>query len=88
MLSDENLGDILLTKEFSSYVNEKNFKTVFCRKSDPESKGKIENVVKYIKYNFLRGRTFTSRGRVKQIGFIMVRADSKRQRTCRDKEDT
>jgi hypothetical protein len=32
---------------------------VFCRKSDPESKGKIENVVKYVKYNFLRGRVFT-----------------------------
>ena len=23
-----------------------------CRKSDPESKGKIENVMKYVKYNF------------------------------------
>lgn len=33
---------------------------MFCRKSDPESKGKIENVVKYIKYNFLRGRFFTN----------------------------
>ena len=30
----------------------------FCRKSDPESKGKIENVIKYIKYNFLRGRKY------------------------------
>mgnify|MGYP000832440947 FL=1 len=31
---------------------------MFCRKSDPESKGKIENVVKYVKYNYLRGREF------------------------------
>ena len=53
------MGDILLTKEFRSYHNEMDFKVIFCRKSDPESKGKIENVVKYIKYNFLRGRTFT-----------------------------
>jgi hypothetical protein len=30
----------------------------FCRKKDPQSKGKIENVIKYIKYNFLRGRVF------------------------------
>jgi hypothetical protein len=30
----------------------------FCRKSDPQSKGKIENVIKYIKYNFLRGRVY------------------------------
>ena len=36
------------------------FKLHFCRKSDPESKGKIENVVKYIKYNFLRGRVFVN----------------------------
>ena len=27
---------------------------------DPESKGKIENVVKYVKYNFADSRKFTS----------------------------
>jgi transposase len=57
-ITDENMGDILLTKEFRSYHNQMDFKVIFCRKSDPESKGKIENVVKYIKYNFLRGRYF------------------------------
>jgi hypothetical protein len=34
------------------------FKPVFCRKSDPESKGKIENVVGYVKHNFLYNRPF------------------------------
>src|SRR5690625_6295224 len=29
-----------------------------CRKSDPESKGKIEQVIKYIKYNFAKHRIF------------------------------
>jgi transposase len=58
-ITDENMGDILMTKEFRSYYNQMDFKVIFCRKSDPESKGKIENVVKYIKYNFLRGRIFT-----------------------------
>ena len=29
-----------------------------CRKADPESKGKVENVVKYIKQNFLHNRTY------------------------------
>ena len=28
----------------------------FCRKADPQSKGKVENVVKYVKNNFLYGR--------------------------------
>lgn len=58
-LVEENLGDLILTKGFRALVSECGFKPRFCRKSDPESKGKIENVVKYVKYNFLRGRTFT-----------------------------
>jgi transposase len=55
---DENLGDWSLTEEFSRFCEDQPFTPVFCRKSDPESKGKIENVVGYIKKNFLRGRTF------------------------------
>jgi transposase len=54
----ENGGDIILTDSFRSYVKEQSFKLNFCRKSDPESKGKIENVVKYVKQNFLYNRTF------------------------------
>lgn len=41
-------------------MSSEHFQCVFCRKSDPQSKGKVENVVKYIKYNFLRGREFTN----------------------------
>lgn len=58
-LVKENLGDLILTKGFRALVRDCGFEPVFCRKSDPESKGKIENVVKYVKYNFLRGRFFT-----------------------------
>jgi predicted transcriptional regulator len=58
MLVKENLGDLLLTREFQNYCKQMDFETIFCRKSDPESKGKIESVVKFVKYNFLRGRTF------------------------------
>ncbi len=58
-LHDENLGDYLLTKEFKTYCNTQDFEVVFCRKSDPQSKGKVENVVKYVKLNFLRGRKYT-----------------------------
>ena len=57
-INDENLGTYKLTKEFSSYCSESNFEEVFCRKADPQSKGKVENVVKFIKQNFLRGRDF------------------------------
>ena len=54
MLVSENHGDLLLTQEFRSYVSYRGFSLHFCRKSDPQSKGKVENVIRYIKYNFLR----------------------------------
>jgi transposase len=57
-LVSENKGDLILTSVFRQYVHGKGFKLRFCRKSDPESKGKIENVIKYIKNNFLYNRTF------------------------------
>lgn len=59
-ISKENLGDYLLTNGFRRFVNDIGFEVIFCRKGDPESKGKIENVVKYVKYNFLRGRKYTN----------------------------
>jgi Integrase core domain len=59
-LVDENKGELILTEAFRKYAEHRGLKLHFCRKSDPESKGKIENVVKYIKYNFLRGRIFVN----------------------------
>lgn len=50
-LTDENKGNLILTEKFKSYTQQRPFKLHFCRKADPESKGKIENVVKYIKQN-------------------------------------
>ena len=60
LIVDENLGDVLLTGEFRTYCNQMDFKTIFCRKADPESKGKVENVVGFVKKNFLRGRIYTN----------------------------
>lgn len=58
-VNDENLGDILLTDGFSCFCQQYPFEPVFCKKADPESKGKVENVVRFVKYNFLKGRLFT-----------------------------
>jgi len=58
-LVSENHGDLLLTQEFKSYVTYRGFSLHFCRKADPQSKGKVENVIRYIKYNFLRGRKYS-----------------------------
>ena len=57
-LTDENRGDLLLTSAFKDYCRERKFHLHFCRKADPQSKGKIENVVKYVKQNFLYNRPF------------------------------
>lgn len=58
LLHDENMGDYILTSHFRRLVGECGFNAIFCRKSDPESKGKVENVVKYTKINFLAGYDF------------------------------
>ena len=57
-IHNENLGDYLLTDTFGAYCKTQDFKAVFCRKADPQTKGKVENVVKYVKQNFLRGRKY------------------------------
>ena len=54
------MGDYLLTNGFGRFVNDIGFEVIFCRKGNPGSKGKIENVVKYVKENFLRGRKYTN----------------------------
>jgi len=59
-LVDENKGDLIMTEAFRKYAEYRGFKLHFCRKSDPQSKGKVKNVVKYNKYNFLRGRIFVN----------------------------
>ncbi len=60
ILISENYGDLILTYEFSAYRNDKGFSIHMLRKSDPESKGRIENVVGYVKKNFSKNRTFYS----------------------------
>ena len=56
LLVEERMGELLLTREFKDYVFEQEFQLHFCRKADPQSKGKVENVVKYVKNNFLYAR--------------------------------
>ena len=58
MVVDENYGDIVYTKQFKVFLEEMNLKMFVCRKADPETKGKIENLIKYVKYNFLQVRNF------------------------------
>ncbi len=55
----ENHGDIIYTEGFQNYLCEVKFEVFLCRGADPESKGKVENVVKYAKHGFAEHRIFT-----------------------------
>jgi hypothetical protein len=54
----ENNGDYIMTDVFERYQASRSFKVVFCRAGDPESKGKVENTVRYVKGNFLFNRIY------------------------------
>jgi transposase len=58
MVVSENHGDIIYTRDFLYFIEEMGLRIYVCRKADPESKGKVENTVKYVKYNFLGTRDF------------------------------
>ena len=58
LVVSENHGDIIYTEGFQNYISSVKFKVYLCRGYDPESKGKIEAVVKYAKNNFAKYRTF------------------------------
>ncbi|MCO5387619.1 MAG: IS21 family transposase [Desulfosporosinus sp.] len=55
---DENYGDIMFTYEFEQFKQSEKLDVYLCRKADPESKGKVESVVKFIKINFLENRFY------------------------------
>jgi hypothetical protein len=54
----ENHGDIIYTAGFQNYIDTVGFDIYLCRGSDPESKGRIENVIKYAKHGFAEHRIF------------------------------
>jgi transposase len=58
MVVRENKGDILLTNDFKTFRDEMGFDLYVCRKSDPQSKGKVENLVNFVKRSFFATRSF------------------------------
>lgn len=54
----ENSGDIIYTYEFEKFRQDCRMEIYLCRGADPESKGKIENTVKFMKGNFLNNRLY------------------------------
>ncbi len=59
MVIKENFGDIFYTEQFEQFRQKMGFRIYLCRAGDPESKGRIEAVIKYLKGGFAKNRTFT-----------------------------
>lgn len=79
MVVSENAGDIVYTKDFKHFVDEQGFGLWVCRRADPESKGKIENLVKFTKGNFLSTRDFETveEANAGVLGWLPRRANGK-----------
>jgi hypothetical protein len=79
MVVSENKGDILYTKDFSYFIEEMDLKMYVCRKSDPQTKGKVENLIKYVKYNHLNSRDFNCIEQAQESlsGWLTRRANGK-----------
>lgn len=54
----ENLGNIIFVEQFEDFVKEVGYSVVLCRPRDPQTKGKVEAFVRYVKENFLVGTVF------------------------------
>ncbi|MDD6237117.1 MAG: DDE-type integrase/transposase/recombinase [Clostridiales bacterium] len=52
---DENFGNIVLVSKFEEYVRRTGFCVRLCRPHDPQSIGKVESFVRYVKESFLEG---------------------------------
>lgn len=56
---DENFGNIVLVPAFEAFARAAGFSVRLCRPHDPQSKGKVESFVRYVKEGFLTGRIYT-----------------------------
>ena len=85
LLVNENKGNLILTDAFRAYCQSRPFHVRFCRKSDPPSKGKIENVIRYVKYNFLRGRGYNGISVLndQSVGWLNRTANAREHSTTR-----
>lgn len=78
MIVAENLGELATTASFTDFVAEQGIKLYVCRAADPESKGKVENSVKFVKSNFFSSRTFPDFDTLRaELGKWLVRVNGR-----------
>ncbi|MDO4991228.1 MAG: DDE-type integrase/transposase/recombinase [Eubacteriales bacterium] len=57
-VASEVYGEVFETERFGEFLREQDMGLWVCRKADPESKGCVENSVKFVKSSFLSARSF------------------------------
>jgi len=79
MVVSENAGDIIYTDDFQYFIEEQELRMYVCRAADPQTKGKIENLIKYVKCNLLSIRDFTRLDEANESGreWLKRRANGK-----------
>jgi transposase len=80
MAVSENGGNILYTETFEAYKSYAGFSVWLCRGNDPQSKGKIESVVKFVKRGFLKYRTFFGINELNHDGLAWLERTANGQR--------
>jgi len=56
MVVSEILGEIVQTRVFKAFLDEQDIRLYVANKSDPESKGSVENLVGFVKKNYFSSR--------------------------------
>jgi len=59
VIDGSEAGKPLWNKRFEDFASDMGFIPKVCRPKRPQTKGKVERLVDYVKDNFLPGRTFT-----------------------------
>jgi len=83
----ENAGDLIFTESFEAYRKHAGFSIFLCHGYDPQSKGKIESMVKYVKRNFLARRIYGADFNAQQRRPFVVGEDGKREDSRNHKDD-
>ena len=58
MVVSENCGNVIFTKEFETYIDFIGLDVYLCKKQDPDTRGRVENVVKFVNTSFFDHKVF------------------------------
>ena len=82
VIDGSEAGKPLWNKRFEDFASDMGFIPKVCRPKRPQTKGKVERLVDYVKDNFLPGRTFTDAEDLNRHAIAWCqKADSKRHGT-------